>query len=63
MEGNKKEMRIKVLEFSLSPKPAVYASARIELIGAEYSVIVDVGVLLNRHGPLLTMPSSVIFST
>jgi hypothetical protein len=55
-------MRIDVLEFIHSFEPPVFAWARIGLFGWEHSVMVDVPVLLDRYGPLVTMPSSVAFS-
>jgi DNA-binding cell septation regulator SpoVG len=54
-------MQVKVLAFSRSPKPAVLASARIELAteGTGDTIIIDdARVLRNKHGQLwLAMPS------
>ncbi len=53
-------MQVKVLAFSRSPKPAVLASARIELAAdtGDSIIIDDARVLRNKHGQLwLAMPS------
>lgn len=53
-------MHVKILAFSHSPKPAVLASVRLEIVldGGDSITIDDARVLRNKHGQLwLAMPS------
>lgn len=60
-------MQVRILTFSRSPKPAVIASVRFELVAvdADDSIIVDdARILRNKHGQLwLSMPSHSVPST